>query len=156
MMRFRAPLRSPFRWDPWHEIEDLRHELHRIGERSAARAPIAAAVLDFVPEMDLYDAGAMFVVRLDVPGVREEDLEITAEGSTLTIGGRRDASVSRDECSLCCERPAGRFARTMELPEGVDPDRVKATLKLGVLEITVPKSKATAAKRVAVTLGEEA
>ncbi len=147
-------LRSPFQWDPWHEIEELRRALERIGERSVGRVPAGTAGLGFVPETDLYDAGATFVVRVDLPGVKERDLNITAEGSTLTIRGQREADGPRDERYLYCERPVGRFARAIELPESVDADYVKATLKQGVLEITLPKNKAAAVKKVAVTLGE--
>ena len=147
-------LRSPFQWDPWHEIEELRRALERIGERSVGRVPAGTAGVGFVPETDLYDAGAIFVVRVDLPGVQEGDLNITAEGSTLTIRGQREADGPRDERYLYCERPVGRVARTIELPESIDADYVKATLKQGVLEITLPKNKAAAVKKVSVTLDE--
>ncbi len=149
-------LRSPFQWDPWREIEELRRALERIGERSEGRVPAGTAGLGFLPKTDLYDAGATFVVRVDLPGVQEGDLNITVEGRTLTIRGQREADGPRDESYLYCERPVGRFARTIELPESVDADYVKATLKQGVLEITLPKNKTAAVKKVAVPLGEGA
>jgi HSP20 family protein len=151
-----VPLRSPFQWDPWHEIEELRRALERMAERSVGRAPAGTAGLGFVPKTDLYDAGAAFVVRVDLPGVLEGDLNIAVEGSTLTIRGQREADGPRDESYLYCERPVGRFARTIELPESVDADCVRATLKQGVLEIALPKNKAATAKKVAITLGEGA
>jgi len=157
MMRFHtrlAPFKSPFQWDPWHEIEELRRAVERIGERSVQRVPAGTAGLGFVPEADLYDVGAAFMVRMDLPGVKEGDLEIIAEGSMLTIRGQREADGPRDERYLFCERPIGRFARTIELPERVDADHVRATLKQGVLEITLPKNRTAAIKKVAVTLGE--
>ncbi len=157
MMRFHmrsAPLKSPFQWDPWHEIEELRRAVERMGERSVERVPAGSAGLGFVPETDLYDAGAAFVVRVDLPGVKEGDLEIIAEGSTLTIRGQREADGRRNERYLYCERPVGRFARTIELPERVDADRVEATLKLGILEITLPRDRTAAVKKVAITLDE--
>jgi HSP20 family protein len=149
-------LRSPFEWDPWHEIEELRRTLERIGERSVGRAPAGTAGVGFVPETDLYDAGGAFVVRVDLPGVQERDLNIAVDGSKLTIRGQREADGPRDESYVYCERPVGRFARTIELPESVDADYVKATLKQGVLEIALPKNKVATAKTVAVTLSEGA
>lgn len=148
-----SPLRSPFQWDPCREIEEIRRAFERISDRSVGRVPVAAAGSAFVPAADLYDADAVFVVRVDLPGVREEDLQIIIEGSTLMIRGRRNADGPWDARYLCYERPVGFFARTIELPGGVAADHVKATLKLGVLEITLPKSKTTAVKMVTVTLG---
>ena len=152
----RSDLRSPFQWDPWREIEELRRALERIGERSVGRAQAGTAGLGFVPKTDIYDAEATFVVRVDLPGIQEGDLNIDVEGSTLTIRGQRGADGPRDERYLYCERPVGRFARTIELPESVDADSVQATLKQGVLEIMLPKNKVAAVKKVAVTLGEGA
>ena len=127
--------------------------VERMGERSVERVPAGSAGLGFVPETDLYDAAAAFVVRVDLPGAKEGDLEIIAEGSTLTIRGQREADGPRNEGGYC-ERPVGRFARTIELPERVDADRVDATLKLGILEITLPKDRTAAVKKVAITLDE--
>ena len=59
-------------------------------------------------------------------------------------------SQGEDERYLYCERSAGRFARTLELPDSVDADRVEATLKLGALEITLPKERTTAVKKAVV------
>ena len=147
------PLREPFSWDPRLEIEEIRQAFERIGKRSVGRLSAAAAGSIFVPVADLYDAEAAFVVRVDLPGVIEGDLMITIEGSTLAIRCQRNADGPWDERYLCCERPVGSFARTIELPESVDADHVKATLKLGVLQITLPKNKSAAVKKVAVTVG---
>jgi HSP20 family protein len=153
MLRFRAPLRSPFQWDPWHEIDDFRRAFERLG-RPVGRMPAPAIGSGFIPEADVHDTGAAFVVSVDLPGVREADLDITVDGSMLTIRGQRDAGGLRDNGCLYCERPAGHFARTIELPESVNVDGIEATLKLGVLEITLAKSKIAAGKRVVVTVGE--
>ena len=155
MMRHRthsAPLKSPFQWDPWHEIDELRRSVERIGERSAEHVPNGAAGVGFVPKADLYDLGDVFMVRMDLPGVKEGDLEIIAEGSGLTIHGHREADGPGDERCLYCERPVGRFARTIALPERFEANRVQATLKLGTLEITLPKDRTVAVKKVAVVV----
>ena len=153
MMRHRthsAPLKSPFQWDPWHEIDELRRSVERIGERSAEHVPNGAAGVGFVPKADLYDLGDVFMVRMDLPGVKEGDLEIIAEGSGLTIHGHREADGPGDERCLYCERPVGRFVRAIALPASFDVTRVEATLKLGVLEITLPKDRTVEVKKVRV------
>jgi HSP20 family protein len=150
-----SPLRSPFQWDPVYEIEELRLALARIGEGTAVPESAPAAGSDFVPRVGLYDAGAAFVVRVDLPGVHARDIDITVEGTALAICGQRDASSPSDTSCLSSERSAGRFARTIELPRDVDVDHVKATLDQGVLEIVLPKNNATGVKKVSVTVSEE-
>ncbi len=150
-----APLKSPFHWDPWHEIDELRRSFERIGERSVERALAGPAGVGFVPQVDLYDVGAAFIVRVDLPGVKEGGLEIIVGGSTLTIRGQREVDGRRDERYLYCERPIGHFARTIEVSESVDGDRVEATLKLGILEITLPKAETAVVKKRVVTLSKK-
>ena len=153
MVRFHtrsAPLRSPFHWDPWHELDELRRSVERIGGLSAERITDGAAGMGFVPKADLYDLGAAFMVRMDLPGVKEGDLEIIAEGSGFTIRGHREADGPGDERCLYCERPVGRFVRAIALPASFDVTRVEATLKLGVLEITLPKDRTVEVKKVRV------
>lgn len=150
-----SPLRSPFQWDPVYEIEELRRALERISERTAGPESTPAAGSDFVPRVALYDAGAAFVVGVDLPGVQAGDLEITVEGSALTVCGQRDAGCPSGTSCLSSEQSTGRFARTIELPGGVDVDHVKATLERGVLGIVLPKNRATGVKKVAVRVYKE-
>jgi HSP20 family protein len=82
--------------------------------------------------------------------VREGDLEIIAEGTKLTIHGLRQADVPGMERCLYRERQVGRFARAIALPESFDPNRATATLRLGILEITLPKDRTAAVKKKAV------
>jgi len=155
MIRVRPMLlKSPFRWDPWQEMENLRLAVDRVGGRSTVGAQAGADGEASMPEADLYDAGVAFEVRVDLPGVRQEELDITVGGSVLTIRGQRDPDGPRDETYLCCERPAGPFERTIKLPEPVNVEHVQATLSHGVLEITLPKNPSGGAKKVAVTAGE--
>jgi HSP20 family protein len=145
-------VRSPFRWDPWQELEEIRRAMERMGTPPGGSNPVDPASFAVVPEVDLYDAGSSFTARVDVPGVVDESLDVTVEGSTLTIRGERTPAEVDGEGYVCCERPVGRFVRAIELPEQVDVDHVQAVLSRGVLEVTLPKAKATAVKKVAVTV----
>src|SRR5579884_2178046 len=87
---------------------------------------------EYTPAVDLYDTGDTLTAKVDLPGVAPEGVE--------------------QERYLCCERPAGRFARTIELPVEVDAEGVTARLRLGVLEIVLPKSKAAVPRKVAVSV----
>ncbi|HEV2357387.1 MAG TPA: Hsp20/alpha crystallin family protein [bacterium] len=105
----------------------------------------------FAPPVDLHETGESVVVTVDLPGVKREDLEISVEGdSLLVLKGRRSAGESQGPEYVCCERPVGRFAREIELPAPVDAGRVRATLRDGVLELILPKSRAALPHRIAV------
>jgi HSP20 family protein len=120
------------------------------GGRAAQRGGQAEYV--FAPEVDIYDAGDHFIVRADLPGVRAEDLEISVEGTVLSLRGERAQAEDRPESYLCCERPSGKFARLVEFPVEIDASGVKATLRSGVLEITLPKSPTVRPRPVPVTV----
>jgi HSP20 family protein len=152
-MAFGNRIRSSSRWHPWQELEELWRALEQAGNRSPQPAGPAAAVVAFIPGVDLYDAGSGILIKIDLPGVPQENLDITAEEATLTISGRRDAECPEDAACLSCERSVGRFARRIELPQNVDIYQVTATLRNGVLEITAPKSAKATPEKVAVRVG---
>lgn len=108
---------------------------------------------EYTPAVDLYDTGDTLTAKVDIPDVAPEDVEVTVqEGRVLTVKAHRPAEGVEQERYLCCERPAGRFARTIELPVEVDAEGVTARLRLGVLEIVLPKSKAAVPRKVAVSV----
>jgi HSP20 family protein len=137
-------------------MEEFRREMERLNERAAGVSHSREGTeIAFAPQVDVYDAGEAFIVKADLPGVRGQDLEIRLEGTVLSIRGQRTANEAGGESYLCCERPTGRFVRAIELPSRVEPDSITATFLRGVLEITLPKTAATGAKRIPVDPGEE-
>lgn len=109
----------------------------------------------WTPRVDVRQRDDTFVVRADLPGVREEDLEVEAEGGMLRIRGERreerekqEGRFRRTECSY------GSFVRTIPLPEGADADQAKATFANGVLEVTVPAPERRG-RRIEIASGRE-
>lgn len=142
-------------WDPWREIDQLRRELDRLWgmDRWFDRTPGRGDETGLLPAVDLYDAGDRLVAKVDLPGVAPGDVEVTVEqGRLLTVRAARPVEEVKEDAYLWCERPAGRFARTIELPVDVDVEQVKATLANGVLQVVLPKSTTAAPRRVAVTV----
>jgi HSP20 family protein len=112
----------------------LRRELDRLFgefERSAA-APATSAV-------SFEDEGTTFVLRADVPGLTQDDFQISVAGNTVTLRGERKLEVPEGHSVHRRERRALRFAKSFELPTRVDADKTTATLKNGVLTLTLPK-----------------
>lgn len=94
---------------------------------------------DFVPEMEVFEKNHLLTVRLDVPGLKKEELAAHVAEGVLTVEGERKHETEEEENRWYRrERTYGRFVRTVTLPEGVNPKEVKALFKNGVLEVTVP------------------
>jgi HSP20 family protein len=92
-----------------------------------------------------------FVLRADLPGLDEKDIEVTVEDGTVTIRGeRKEETEEKKEDYYFSERTYGVFARTLPLPAGVEADKVRATFKKGVLEVHLPKAKETKGKKIEI------
>jgi HSP20 family protein len=83
-------------------------------------------------------------VRVDVPGIKREDLEVAVEGEMLVIRGKREEEKEvKEEDYYCSERATGEFSRAISLPEGVKAEDIEATCEDGVLEVVLPKAAVT-------------
>jgi HSP20 family protein len=104
--------------------------------------------------MDLVETDDHFVLRADLPGLSEEDVKIELEDNVLTVSGERKAEhEERKEGYYRVERASGTFARSLTLPEGVDPAGVTAHFHRGVLEVRIPKPEERKPRKVAITVG---
>jgi len=125
------------RSDRWAAIEKLL-ELKRRIEALEARLD-SGNVGDWTPPLDVLDEGDAYRILIDVPGVKPEDLELAEEGRTITIAGvRLHPEGGRP---VVGERPGGYFRRVLSLPEPIIEGKAQASLKLGVLEVVVPKKR---------------
>jgi HSP20 family protein len=124
------------RWDPFADFE-------RLGQASGGAG--------FLPAVDVRETADAFVFRADLPGVKEDDVEISLTGNRLTISGQRQEEI-RDEGSRyhSYERSYGSFSRSFTLPDGADADNVRADMKDGVLDITVPKRPEVKPRRISL------
>jgi HSP20 family protein len=103
--------------------------------------------------MDLVETEQDFVLRADLPGVSEDDVNIELEDRVLTISGERKAEhEERKEGYYRVERSSGAFTRTLTLPEGVDPETINATFANGVLEVRIPKPQEKKPHRVSISV----
>lgn len=122
----------------------LRRELDRLlGDFEQGVSSSATAVT-------FEDTGESFVLRADVPGLTENDFEISVAGNTLTLRGERKVEIPEGHSVHRRERRALRFARSYELPARVDGDKTTATLKHGVLTLTLPKVAEAQPRQISV------
>ena len=128
--------------DEVHGFPSLRREVESIfGEVLGAVRPLAAAGARWSPTLDLIEEPGRYVIEMDVPGVRLEDLSITvAAGRRLVVSGRWEVVREREDPRVRLrERWSGSFSRSLELPDEVDESRIAATLREGILRIELPR-----------------
>src|SRR5579871_2814561 len=102
----------------------------------------------FLPALDVYESAERYELRLDVPGVAKENLNIHLENDTLTIRGTRQSAT---EGRARSERWSGTFERTLSLPDGVDATRIDASVKDGVLTVFLPKGEKAKPRQITIT-----
>ena len=124
-----ALARDIFSWEPMH----------------AGRAG------SFLPSFEVKETTEAFVVRGDVPGVSEKDLDISVHNSVLTISGKRTSEERKEgESFLVYERQFGSFSRSFSLPDTADGDRIEAKLEAGILTLSIGKKVEAKPKRIAI------
>lgn len=115
--------------------------------RGAAPAPAGR----WVPAIDVTETPETFVVETEVPGIDPKKIEISVIGDTLTVTGEKESTEeTKDVVRHHVERTYGAFARSVTLPAAVDPDRLSATSKDGILTITLGKREEVKPRRISV------
>jgi HSP20 family protein len=105
------------------------------------------------PAINAWEDGEALYVEAELPGYKLEDVELSMEGRDLTIKGEREVSVPEGATGLHRERASGAFARSIRVVTPVDAERVTATLRDGVLLVTLPKAAAAKPRKIAVSAG---
>jgi len=105
----------------------------------------------WAPAVDMIDRKDEVVLRADLPGLEQKDIEVTVTDGMLTIRGERKAEKEqKEEEFYCCERWAGTFARSLALPTGVEAEKIRASFRNGVLEVHLPKTKEAKEKKIEI------
>jgi HSP20 family protein len=145
------------RWEPVRELNTLQGEMNRLFNTLFDTPPQnggAAAVRRWIPAMDLVETDEEFVLRADLPGLSQEDVNVELEDNVLTVSGERKSEhEERKEGYYRVERASGAFSRSLTLPEGVDASAIKAGFDKGVLEVRIPKPEERKPRKVAISVG---
>ena len=107
----------------------------------------------FLPRADVLETGDSIIVTADMPGVKEEDIDITLEKNVLTLTGRTVSPERKGYRLAYGEYTEGDYERSFALSEGVDKEGIEATMSNGVLRLTLPKAKEAAARKIPVRAG---
>lgn len=136
-------------------LNELRRQMDAwLGEFDSSRRAAAPAALGYSwPLVNLYDNGTELVLSAAAPGLSEDDLELTITGDTLALSGKRSVAVPDGYSVHRQERGNVEFARSFALPAKVNPEKVAATVKDGLLTITMAKAEEAKPRQITVKAG---
>lgn len=144
------------RFSPIHDVAVLQNRLNSIFSefgRPFAGENESLSSLSFVPPVDVYEDEQKLSLRMEIPGVRLEDIDVRVENNTLTVRGeRRFSSEDKEENFHRIERRYGSFARTFNLPQTLETDNIVATCENGILSIELPKKPEAKPKQIKVAV----
>jgi HSP20 family protein len=141
------------RWDPAREVDTLQGEVNRLFDTFFGGSD-DVRTRRWVPAMDLVESDEHLVLRADLPGLGEDDVNIEIKDGVLTVSGERRAEHEDSaEGFYRLERAFGSFSRSLSLPDGIDVDSVDADFTDGVLEVRIPKPEERKPHRVQIGAG---
>ena len=143
------------RFSPIHDVPVLQNRLNSIFQEFARPSGDAETLNSgsFVPAVDIYEDAQQLSLRLEVPGLRPEDVDIRLENNTMTVRGeRRFAAEEKAENYHRIESRYGTFVRSFTLPETVDTESVSANYEHGLLSINIPKKPEAKPKQVKIAV----
>lgn len=145
-------MRSIVRWEPYNDLISLRNAMNRFFEKGICRSPIyeQAWTTTSIP-VDMYRTPDAVIVKAIVPGLKANDLQITAHDNLLIIRGQaKQKREATDRQYLCKECQDHAFERTLALPADLDVDQTEAELMDGILILRIPRAVAKKPKQIQI------
>lgn len=131
------------RYEPWPFVDLINRDFNRIANRTAGTR--------WVPAVDIIEEQDAFLLRADVPGVDNADIDVSMDNGVLSVSGERRAEERKEDTGTQrIERATGRFLRRFTLPDTADAEGITAKTRNGILEVTIPKLPEIQARRISV------
>jgi HSP20 family protein len=142
------------RWDPFREVVALQNRVNNLFREMNDEGDNPLTAASFVPAVDIYEDSRKVVLKLEVPGINEKDLDIRVENNTLTVKGERKfEKEEKEENFHRIERRYGTFYRAFTLPSTVDTEHVQANYQNGILKLELSKKPEAQPKQIKVNVG---
>jgi len=140
------------RWNPFVELDEIQQRLNRLFVDKAVKTP-PDAFADFMPAVDIQETDNEFIVKADLPDVKKEDVKVHLQDGVLAIEGeRRLEKEEKGKRFHRVEREYGKFVRRFAMPIDIDPDKIHAEFKEGVLHVVLPKAPSAKPKVIDVKI----
>jgi HSP20 family protein len=142
------------RWNPWNEMVSVRDRFSRLFDDSLF--PLSGKEESFGlsawnPSVDIYENEDNIVIKAEIPGVSKDDIHVDLKGRVLTLKGeRKNENEVKEDRFYRREMTYGRFERSFALPGEVEPEKIKADFKDGVLKVEIPKPEGHKPKQITV------
>ena len=141
------------RWDPFRDVIALQNRVNSLFRDFSEGGDSPLTTASFVPAVDIYEDAQKVVLKLEVPGIEEKDLDVRVENNTLTIKGERKfEKEEKEENFHRIERRYGSFYRAFTLPSTVDTENVQASYNAGVLKVELKKKAEAQPKQIKVNV----
>ena len=141
------------KWNPMRDVFGVNNRVNGIFDDFfyPSRSPHAARESNWNPKVDIYDDEHAIVLKAELPGVEKDNIVVDVKGRVLTLKGERSSdSDVKEESYHRRERFFGSFERRFNLPENVDPDKITADYKDGVLKVGIPKPEDIQPRQITV------
>jgi HSP20 family protein len=144
-------------WDPYRELSSLQDRFGRIfgGTLPRRERDEELSLGTWIPPVDIMEEKDRILLTTELPGFKEDDIEVQMEGNVLTLSGERKSEVEKEGRTFHrMERSYGQFVRSFTLPNNVDRERIKANFANGLLQIELPKREEAKPRQIKIGAGE--
>jgi len=144
------------KWDPFRNVAALQDRINRIFDESFSRNADVdddISMCAWKPLVDIYETDEAIILKAELPGIKKEDVSVEIKDNVLTLKGERveDKEV-KNESYFRKERCFGTFSRAFNLQHRVQPDKIKARFKDGILKVEIPKPEEEKPKQITVNI----
>ncbi|MFW7377669.1 MAG: Hsp20/alpha crystallin family protein [Oligoflexus sp.] len=149
---FREPRLSSRYMNPWSQFfKDFDNMFRDFDRRLDQGQDNVQSVVDWRPSYDLKETDKEYVLSMDLPGMKRDQINIELQGDRLLISGeRKDERKEEENAQYLVQKTYGRFQNVFSLPEGLNRDQIEADYEDGVLYLVIPKSEETEAKKIRI------
>ena len=141
------------RWKPFRDFLGMHENVNKMFEDEYFGGRENDAWSSWSPVTDIYEDSDKYLLKMEVPGLTDKDIEIEINGDTLTVKGERkeEKEIKKDNFHRI-ESSGGKFSRSFFLPKAIGENKIKAEMKNGILYITVPKAEEKKAKSIPISV----
>ena len=142
------------RWKPFDEMMNMHGRINRLFQDEMLQERERDMTMrTWTPATDIYETKEEYVFRLELPGIRKDEVKVEFDGETLNISGeRKEETEVRKESYHRVERCCGSFKRSFSIPKNVDGSKITAQMKDGILELKVPKVEESKTKAIPISV----
>jgi HSP20 family protein len=137
--------------NPFNELDRMRRQMDMLTGSMFGGVPQQATASGVYPALNVTEDKDKYYIRAELPGLKQEDLDIQATGKSISISGQKTIAPEDETAKYHRrEREAGKFSRIIDLPDNIDTEKVEAGLANGILTITIPKAEAAKPRQIAI------